>query len=215
MEFEPDTARSEVTELPTKPRDSWRVQLIEKDIDIVFGMLVSSSCRCAFFATSIFEIRKSKFVVIQHVKGALSRYSVIFLRHFVVRKNNGGRASFQTKRAQQVSCLSIIVVYIVLCSGIHKCTWKIASLERSSDQDSWRSIRGAAKACFSLASAVASSLLAAIFDRKKSTKNHWIAWPCTFNKRVVLFQEIVLLSWRCFEKDNWLEEDIWNSLVEA
>ena len=31
-----------------------------------------------------------------------------FLRHFVVGKNNGGRASFQAKRAQQVSCLSII-----------------------------------------------------------------------------------------------------------
>ena len=35
----------------------------------VFGiMLVSSSCRCAFFATSIFEIRKSKLVVFQYVK---------------------------------------------------------------------------------------------------------------------------------------------------
>ena len=28
-----------------------------------------------------------------------------FLRHFVVGKNNGGRSSFQAKRAQQVSCL--------------------------------------------------------------------------------------------------------------
>ena len=63
-------------------------------------------------------------------------------------KNNGGRASFQTKRAQQVLCMSIIVVYIVLCSEIHNCTWKIASLERSSDQDSSRSIRGALQACF-------------------------------------------------------------------
>ena len=34
-------------------------------------------------------------------------------------KNNGGHASFQAKRAQQVSCLSIIVVYIVLCSEKH------------------------------------------------------------------------------------------------
>ena len=31
------------------------------------------------------------------VEGALSRQSVIFLRHFVVGKNNGGRVSFQTK----------------------------------------------------------------------------------------------------------------------
>ena len=42
-----------------------------------------------------------------------------FLRHFVEGKNNGGRVSFQTKRAQQVSCLSIIIVYIVLCSEIY------------------------------------------------------------------------------------------------
>ena len=149
-------------------------------------------------------------------------------------KNNGGRASFQAKRAQQVSCLSIIVVYIVLCSEIYATAPEsLASLERSSDQDNSRSIRGApqacfdfhefspffmgklvfcfhfldlikkpifvqerndfarvtdsypdvdlsrssklvkkksaAKACFSLAGAAASSLLAAIFDRKKST----------------------------------------------
>ena len=30
MEFEPGTPGSEITELPTKPRGSWRVQLIEK-----------------------------------------------------------------------------------------------------------------------------------------------------------------------------------------
>ena len=42
-----------------------------------------------------------------------------FLRHFVVGKNNGGRASFQAKRAQLASCLSFIVVYIVLCSEIN------------------------------------------------------------------------------------------------
>ena len=72
-----------------------------------------------------------------------------FLRHFVVGKN-GGRASFQAKRAQQVSCLSIIVVYIVLCSEIRNCTWKISSLEpfESSDQDNSRSIRGAPQPCF-------------------------------------------------------------------
>ena len=47
------------------------------------------------------------------------QYSVIFLRHFVVGENNGGRLSFQAKRAQQVSCLSIIIVNIVLCSEIY------------------------------------------------------------------------------------------------
>ena len=72
-----------------------------------------------------------------------------FLRHFVVGKNNGGRASFQAKRAQQVSCLSIIVVYIVLCSKIYATAPEsLASLERSSDQDNSRSIRGAPHACF-------------------------------------------------------------------
>ena len=89
------------------------------------------------------------------LKGALSRYSVIFLRHFVVGKNNGGRASFQAKRAQQVSCLSIIVVYIVLCSEIYatapETCESLTSLERSLDQewqDNPRSIRGAPQACF-------------------------------------------------------------------
>ena len=81
-------------------------------------------------------------------KDALSRYSVIFLRHFVVGKNNGGRVSFQTKFAQQVSCLSIVVVYIVLCSEMYNCTRKIASLEPSADQDNSRSISGALQACF-------------------------------------------------------------------
>ena len=42
-----------------------------------------------------------------------------FLGHFVVGKNNGGHVSFQTKHAQQVSCLSVVVVYIVLCSEIY------------------------------------------------------------------------------------------------
>ena len=40
--------------------------MIEKAI-CVWYVLVSSSCRCAFFATSIFEIRNSKFVVFQYV----------------------------------------------------------------------------------------------------------------------------------------------------
>ena len=35
------------------------------------------------------------------LKGALSRYSVIFLRHFVVGKNNGGRAIFCCRSASQ------------------------------------------------------------------------------------------------------------------
>ena len=37
---------------------------------------------------------------------------------------------------------------IVLCSKIYNCSWKIASLEWSSDQDSSRSICGALQACF-------------------------------------------------------------------
>ena len=36
MEFEPGTAGSEITELPTEPRGSWRVQLIEKAISLWF-----------------------------------------------------------------------------------------------------------------------------------------------------------------------------------
>ena len=40
--------------------------MIEKAV-FVWYVLVSSSCRCAFLATSIFEIRNSKFVVIQYV----------------------------------------------------------------------------------------------------------------------------------------------------
>ena len=40
--------------------------MIEKGV-FVWYVLVSSSCRCAFFATSIFEIRNSKFVVFQYV----------------------------------------------------------------------------------------------------------------------------------------------------
>ena len=82
------------------------------------------------------------------LKGALSRHSVIFLRHFVVGKNNGGRASFQAKRAQQVSCLSIIVVYIVLVAKYTTAPESLATLERSSDQYNSRSIRGAPQACF-------------------------------------------------------------------
>ena len=63
-------------------------------------------------------------------------------------KNNSGRVSFQTKFAQQVSCLSIVVVYIVLCSEMYNCTRKIANLEPSADQDNSRSISGALQACF-------------------------------------------------------------------
>ena len=81
---------------------------------------------------------------------AVSRCAVTlfgdFLRNFVVEKNNGGRVSFQTKRAQQVSWLSIVVVYIVLCSEIDT-----AAPERlRADQHSSRSIGGALQACFGL-----------------------------------------------------------------
>ena len=40
---------------------------------MVFGMLVSLSCRWAFFATSMFEIRTSKFVVFQYVNKRVCR----------------------------------------------------------------------------------------------------------------------------------------------
>ena len=73
----------------------------------------------------------------KHVKGALSRNSVIFCAILLWGKMNGGRASFQAKRAQQVSCLSIIKVYIVLyvCSEIYATAPEsLGSLERSSDQ---------------------------------------------------------------------------------
>ena len=45
-----------------------------------------------------------------------------FLSHFVVGKNNGGLAFFQTKRAQKVLCMPLIVVYIVLCSEVYYTT---------------------------------------------------------------------------------------------
>ena len=57
-----------------------------------------------------------------------------FFAPFCCGEKNGGRASFQAKRAQQVSCLSIIVVYIVLymCSEIYTTAREsLASLERS------------------------------------------------------------------------------------
>ena len=81
-------------------------------------------------------------------KVALSRYSVIFAS-FCFWGKNGCRAPFQAKRVQQVSCLSIIVVYIVLCCEIYATAPEsLVRLERSSDQDNSRSIRGAQQACF-------------------------------------------------------------------
>ena len=57
-------------------------------------------------------------------------------------RNDGGRKSFQAKHTQQVSCLLIIVVYIVLCSELYTTAPEsLASLERSSEQDNSRSIR--------------------------------------------------------------------------
>ena len=121
-----------------------------------------------------------------------------FFAPFCCGKNNGGRASFQTKRAQQVSCLSIVVGYIVLCSEKkHNYTWKIASLqhvERSSDQDSsWsRSIRGALQACF-----------ASLF---------WIPWVFHHcSKQTFLF---ILLSWSYLKaqlrpREDWLCKGNW------
>ena len=46
-----------ITELPTKPRGSWRVQMIKKAF-CLYLMFVCLSCRCAFFATLIFEIQQ-------------------------------------------------------------------------------------------------------------------------------------------------------------
>ena len=78
VKFEPDTAGSEITELPTKPRGSWRVQMIEKAI-CVWYVLVSLSCRYAFFATSIFEISNSKFVVFSMLTRELVLFQEIVL----------------------------------------------------------------------------------------------------------------------------------------
>ena len=77
------------------------------------------------------------------LKGALSRYSVIFAP-FVVGKNNGSHAFFQTKHEQQKSCLRLTVALYGAAKSkqLHLKTKK-ARLERSSDQDSWRSIHGA------------------------------------------------------------------------
>ena len=56
-----------------------------------------------------------------------------------------------SKRSARNKCPTwpIIVVYIVLCSEIYATAPEsLASLERSSDQDNSRSIRGAPQACF-------------------------------------------------------------------
>ena len=55
VEFEPGTAWSEITELPTKPRGSWRVHLIEKAIRLWYVSFFVLCCRHALFATSMFE----------------------------------------------------------------------------------------------------------------------------------------------------------------
>ena len=45
VEFELGTAGSEITELPTKPRGSWRVQLIEKAICLWFLCSMMDLCK--------------------------------------------------------------------------------------------------------------------------------------------------------------------------
>ena len=67
VKFEPGTAGSEITELPTKSHEALDEFRQLKRLFCVWYVLVSSSCRYAFFATSIFEIRNSKFVVFQYV----------------------------------------------------------------------------------------------------------------------------------------------------
>ena len=66
-------------------------------------------------------------------------------------KNNSDRAFFQTKRAQQVPCVPLIVVCIVLRREVYyttQLTSKIARIERSTEQDSSRPFRGTVKSCF-------------------------------------------------------------------
>ena len=90
-----------------------------------------------------------KFLAFSPFKGALSRYSVIFCTILLWGKIMAAVHLSKAKRAQQVSCLSIIVAYIVLCSEIYATAPEsLVSLERSSNQDNSRSIRGAPQACF-------------------------------------------------------------------
>ena len=62
----------------------------------------------------------------------------VFLEPFCCGENNGGRALFQTKRAQQVPCMLLVVVYIVLCSEVYTTAPEKSCirLEQSLDQDS-------------------------------------------------------------------------------
>ena len=76
VEFEPGTTQSKITELPTKPRGSQRVQLNEKAIWHVSFFV--QCCRCAFFATSMFE-RASLLLI-----SMLAREFVLFQELFVV-----------------------------------------------------------------------------------------------------------------------------------
>ena len=62
MEFEPGTARSDITERPTKPRGSWRVQLIEKALRVWYvSFFVLSRVRILRHV----NVRKSKFGVVR------------------------------------------------------------------------------------------------------------------------------------------------------
>ena len=81
-------------------------------------------------------------------KGALSRYSVIFWAIWLWGKRMAAVRLSNEARSTSVLPVDYRSVHCTVYRNIHNCTWKIASLERLSDQDSSRSIRGALQACF-------------------------------------------------------------------
>ena len=74
-----------------------------------------------------------------------------FFAPFCCGENNGDRAFFQTKRAQQVPCMPLIVMCIVLRREVYyttQLTSKIVRIERSTEQDSSTPFRGTVRSCF-------------------------------------------------------------------
>ena len=83
------------------------------------------------------------------LKGALSRYSVIFCAILLWGKIMAAVIFPSEARSTSVLPVDYRSVYIVLCSEIYATAPEsLPSLERSSDQDNSRSIRGAPQACF-------------------------------------------------------------------
>ena len=62
-EFEPGTPGSEITELPTKLQGCWRVQVIEKAINFVFGFFFSSELKTKMDRLYVLEDSVKKFVL--------------------------------------------------------------------------------------------------------------------------------------------------------